>query len=222
MKHAFSSFLVLFLVSFLDSPAQITRPTAETAFTITRMAEIYHVQPRAVDKTFSSDLFLQMIRALDPDKIYFSGEDIAQLGVWQYTLDDQINFKKEDFLKQFIIIYTKKINQTDSILEGLSRTKFDLSLREIYTVKEDSSFPPNDALRKIKIYKLVKRNILETLVDMYEEDTTKKNTQASNFEPNARKKVCHSFKRDIQRMRQSNDGLPGFVCNAWCESIASC
>jgi carboxyl-terminal processing protease len=222
MKHAFSSFLVLFLVSFLDSPAQITRPTAETAFTITRMAEIYHVQPRAIDKTFSSDLFLQMIRALDPDKIYFSGEDIAQLGVWQYALDDQINFKKEDFLKQFIIIYAKKINQTDSILEGLSRTRFDLGLREIYTVKEDSSFPPNDALRKIKIYKLVKRNILETLVDMYEEDTTKKNTPAGNFEPIARKKVCHSFKRDIQRMRQSNDGLPGFVCNAWCESVASC
>ncbi len=222
MKHAFSSFLSLFMVSFLYSSGQITRNTAEMAFTITRMAEIYHVQPRNVDKTFSSDLFKQMIRALDADKIYFSGEDIRQLNSWQYILDDQLQSKKEEFLKELIVVYSRKINQTDSILELLSKTKIDLNLNETYTVSEDSSFAPDDNFRKIKLYKMVKRNTLETLVDLYEEDSTKRNIPVSNLEPNARKKVCHAFKRDIQRTRQSKDGLPGFVCNAWCESVASC
>jgi len=222
MKNAIPGFLIFFLFSFLGSQAQLTKPTAETAYTITRMAEIYHVQPRVVDKTFSADLYSQMIRALDQDKIYFSAEDIHQLDIWKYALNNQLLDKKEDFLKLLINIYTRKINQTDSILDLLSKSKFDLNLAETYTVGEDSSFSPSDVQRKIKIYKLIKRNIIETIVDIYDDDSTKRNISAEILEPSARKKVCHAFKRDIQRTRQSKDGLPGFVCNAWCESAASC
>jgi carboxyl-terminal processing protease len=222
MKYVIPGFLIFFLVSFLGSQAQLTKPTAETAYTITRMAEIYHVQPRAVDKAFSIDLYSQMIRALDQDKIYFSAEDIRQLDNWQYILNDQLLNKKEDFLKLLINIYTRKINQTDSILDLISKSKFDLNLAETYSVAEDSSFSPTDAQRKTKIYKLIKRNIIETIVDIYDDDSTKKNIPTDVLESSARKKVCHAFKRDIQRTRQSQDGLPGFVCNAWCESVASC
>lgn len=222
MKYVIPGFLIFFLVSFLGSQAQLTKPTAETAYTITRMAEIYHVQPRTVDKAFSNDLYGQMIRALDQDKIYFSAEDIRQLDNWQYSLNYQLLNKKEDFLKLLINIYTRKINQTDSILDLISKSKIDLNLTETYSVAEDSSFSPIDVQRKTKIYKLIKRNIIETIVDIYDDDSTKKNITADILEPSARKKVCHAFKRDIQRIRQSKDGLPGFVCNAWCESVASC
>ncbi len=222
MKCAFPFMLILFLVLYQVSPGQITRSTADIAFTITRMAEIYHVQPRPVDKSFSADLFTQMIAALDADKIYFNEEDIGVLSTYKYMLDDQLLNRKEDFLHQLIALYTKKINQSDSILDALSKSHFDLNLFELYTVAEDTSFSPNETQRKIKIYKLVKRNILETLIDIYDEDSTKENIKIDSLEPAARKKVCHAFKRDIQRIRQSNGGLTGFVNNAWCESVASC
>jgi carboxyl-terminal processing protease len=222
MKQLFSPVLIVFLFSFLNLHAQSSRSTADIAYTITRMAEIYHVQPRAVDQTFSEDLFSQMIRALDADKIYFNTEDISLLSLSRDKLAFQLLNKKEDFLHQLIILYTRKITQTDSILDLLSKTKFDLHVNELYTVSEDSDFAANDALRKIKLYKLVKRNIIETLVDTYEEDSTKRNVKADSLEPAARKKVCHAFKRDIQRTRQSKGGLSGFVNNAWCESVASC
>ncbi len=134
--------------------------------------------PGRLTKLFLADLFSQMIRALDADKIYFSAEDITAAESFpEYTWMMQLLNKKEDFLKQLIILYTKKINQTDSILDALSKSRFDLNLNETYTVSEDSSFAPNEELRKIKLYKLVKRNILETIVDIYEEDSTKKNIQ---------------------------------------------
>src|SRR5450631_2969183 len=107
MKYTLPSLLILFQLLIQESPAQSVRPTADIAFTITRMAEIYHVQPRTVDKSFSYDLFSQMIRALDADKIYLSGEDIRQLSAYQYKLDDQLLNKKEDFLKLLIGLYTK-------------------------------------------------------------------------------------------------------------------
>src|ERR1700676_1766568 len=222
MKHAFSSFLIVFLFSSVDSPAQTTQSTAEIAYSITRLADIYHVQPRPVDKTFSVDLFTLMIKALDGDKIYFSNEDILPLTLSKDRLADQLLNKKEDFLKQLAILYSRKISQTDSILDVLSKSRFDLNLNETYSVSEDSSFAADDAHRKIKLYKLVRRNILETIVDIYEQDSTKKNIKADSLEPAARKKVCHAFKRDIQRIRQTKGGLTGFVSNTWCESVAFC
>jgi carboxyl-terminal processing protease len=222
MKCTFSALLIPFLLLSLESNAQSNRSTAEIAYTITRMAEIYHVQPRAVDKSFSSDLFAQMIRALDADKIYFNEEDISQLSAYKYALDDQLLNEKDDFLKLLIVLYTKKINQSDSILDILTKSRFNLNLNESYSVTEDSSFSPNENLQRIKLYKLVKRNMLETIVDIYDDDSTKNNIKIDSLEPAARKKVCHAFKRDIQRIRQTNGGLSGFVNNAWCESVASC
>jgi len=222
MKSVFLPIGILFLLLFFKSEAQLTRPAAEIAFTITRMAEIYHVQPRPVDKSFSSDLFLLMIRALDADKIYFNAEDIRQLNTFRNSLDNELLNKKEDFLKLLIVVYVKKINQTDSLLDLLSKSRFDLNLSETYTLAEDSSFADNELKRKIKLYKLVKRNMLETIVDIYEDDSSKRNIRVDSLEPGARRKVCHSFKRDIQRTRQTKGGLAGFICNAWCESVASC
>jgi carboxyl-terminal processing protease len=221
MKSLYPFVILISMFLFQNSSAQITRPAAETAFTITRMAEIYHVQPRAVDKLFSRDLFTLMIRALDTDKIYFSAQDLRQLDIYTYALDDQILQRKDDFLKQLILLYIKKINQTDSVLDHLSKTKFNLNLNESYLLSEDTSFAMNDAQRSIKLYKLVKRNVLETIMDIYD-DSTKNNIKADSLEPAARRKVCHAFKRDIQRTRQFTGGLAGFVCNAWCESVASC
>ena len=222
MKSALPTALIVFLFSFLTSQAQLTHSTAETAFTITRMAEIYHVQPRPVNRVFSSDLYMEMILTLDADKIYFNREDILHLSSYQFTLDIQLLNLKDDFLKQLIIIYTKRINQTDSILETFSKTRFDLNRKETYTVSEDSSFAPDEIQRKIKLYKLVKRNMLETIVDRYDVDSLKKTMAPDSLEPWARKKVCHAFRRDIQRTRLTKGGPPGFICNAWCESVASC
>ncbi len=207
----YRSFLALFLFSFLNSAAQTTRSAAEMAFTITRMADIYHVQPRTVDKVFSRDLFNQMIRALDADKIYFNEEDIRKLRFYEYELDEQLLNKKEEFLKQLIIIYSKKINQTDSILDELSRFRFDLNRYEWYTVAEDSSFAPDEVSRKTKIYKLIKRNMLETIVDIYDEDSAKSFLRTDSLEAAAIKKVCHAFKREIQRTR-TEPWRPAGVC----------
>jgi carboxyl-terminal processing protease len=222
MNHVFRPALAFFLLLTVNTRSQPTRQAADMAFTITRMAEIYHIQPRAVDKLFSRDLFKQMIHALDADKIYFNQEDIKELRVYEFELDDQLLNKKDDFIKLLILLYTKKINQTDSLLDVLARNRIDINLDEFYTVAEDSSFATNEAARKIKMYKLVKRNVLETIVDVYEEDSTKKNLKPEVLEPAALKKVCHAFKREIQRTKQTNGGLTGFVCNAWCESVASC
>jgi carboxyl-terminal processing protease len=222
MKFDFYPFLIFSLFCSQYSSAQLTQQTADNAFTIIRMAEIYHVQPRPVNKIFSSDLFHQIITAADPDKIYFNQDDIRQLGKFQFSLDDQLLGKKDDFLKLLISLFTKKLIQTDSMLVFFTAKKFDLNLNEVYTIQDDSSFATNESTRKIKLYKLIKRNIIETISDLNSEDSTSTTTRSDSLEPAIRKKICHAFKRDVQRIRQSTDGVPGYICNAWCEQVASC
>jgi carboxyl-terminal processing protease len=221
----FTLFLIIsgLLFPVLHSQAQLTAKTADNAFLITRMAEIYHVQPRPVDKNFSADLFSQIIQALDGDKIYFTGEDIRHLEEFKYKLDDEVLNRKEDFLKSLIALFEQRISQTDSILDVFSKIAFPLYSTDRYTVAEDTVFAGNAAIRKMKLAKLFRRNILETISDEYDEnDSPCSELKVDSLEVSARKKVWHAFRRDIQRMFQSNGGLPGFVCNAWCESVASC
>lgn len=78
MKFAFPVLLFTFLFSLLFSSAQITRPTVDLAFTITRIAEICHVQPRPVDKVFSKDFFSQMIHALDAEDLRKTNHKLTQ------------------------------------------------------------------------------------------------------------------------------------------------
>lgn len=219
----------LFLISIgllfpaLHSQAQLTAKTADNAFLITRMVEIYHVQPKPIDKKFSADLFKQMIQALDADKIYFTQEDIRQLESYKYKLDNEVLNKKSDFLNAVIALFGQRIHQTDSLLDLFSNSLFPLQANENYTVAEDTVFAGNAALRRIKLYKLVKRNTLESISDAYDENVSPhRELKVDSLEESALKKAAHVFKRDIQRILQSNGGLPGFVCNAWCESVASC
>ena len=214
---------VVLLILFASPCFGQTSPgAADVAFTITRMAEIYHVQPRTVDRNFSADLYTQMIFALDPDKIYFTAEEIQILDKWKYLLDQQLLNRKIDFLNQLTAIYARKINQTDSILDKLSVTPFNLQIKESFSISEDSSFASNEPQRRIKLYKLVRRNTIESILDMQEADSASSRLKPETLEPGQRKKICHSFKRDLERNRQTKGGLAGYIGNAWCESVASC
>jgi carboxyl-terminal processing protease len=201
--------------------AQLTAKTANNAFLITRMAEIYHVQPRPVDRGFSSDLFTLTIKALDADKIYFSREDLLQLEPYRFSLDRELLDKKEDFLKLLISLFDQRIRETDSLLNLFSAKAVPLISGDIYTVAEDTAFAAGAALRAAKLYKLFRRNVLENIAAANDDSVTA-SVSKDSLEIAARRKTTHAFRRSIQRILQSNDGLPGFVCNAWCESVASC
>lgn len=221
MKFTLFLFLPALLFPAKYSKAQLTAKTANNAFLITRMAEIYHVQPRPVNRDFSSDLFSLMMTALDADKIYFTREDMLQLESYKYKLDQEVLNKKDVFLNLSIALFAQRIQQTDSLLDLFSKKRIPLNSNEVYTIAEDTVFAANAALRSEKLFKLFRRNVLESISDA-ENDSPDILLNADSLEKSAGKKVARAFRRDIQRILQSNAGLPGFVCNAWCESVASC
>ena len=204
--------------------AQDLEKTADNAFIVTRMVDKFHVQPRTIDRRFSADLFGSLINTLDEEKIYFTREDVIHLENWKYGLDQQLLGKKTDFLKTLVSLYSQRVLGADSLIEAICKTPFNFNLPETYSFREDSSYATDMANRKIKLYKLLKRDVLETLIPYYAARAGKTiaPSRADSLEKSARIKVSRSYRRDIQKMREYPGGIAGFVGNAYCSSVAGC
>ncbi|HXL58038.1 MAG TPA: hypothetical protein VN958_17370, partial [Chitinophagaceae bacterium] len=70
--------------------AQDLNKASMDAYIITRMAEKFHVQPRQLNDDFSNDIFSQLLKELDNQRIFFTTEDINKLQPFRLQLDDQI------------------------------------------------------------------------------------------------------------------------------------
>jgi carboxyl-terminal processing protease len=202
----------------------MTGKAADNAFIITRMVAKYHVQPRTIDQVYSEDLYGSLISRLDPDKIYFSRDDISQLSRWKNSLDDQLLKRKSDFLKLIVSIYRDRVLQNDSLVDLIGRSAFHFDIPETFTAKEDTSYVTTMADRRLKLYKILKWDVMEELLPYYESRNGKSISSArtDSLEKSARTKILRGFKREIQRIRQFPGGTEGFVCDAYCSSVATC
>ncbi|MEP6682251.1 MAG: S41 family peptidase [Parafilimonas sp.] len=218
--------IILFVLNFLFSFAQPINKAAANAFVITRMAEKFHIQPRTLNDSLSNDFFNQILKQLDADKIYFNKDDIAQLSVYKFQLDDQIKQKKDDFLKLITAIYTKRLQQADTIINNIAKQPLNFSIAEKFSVTEDSSYPGDVASMKNKLYKKIKLEVLDDMVDLNNE-LSSKNSSTQKQMPDStqtvfQKKVQSVYKRDITRIQQSPGGIQQFVADEYCKALASC
>jgi carboxyl-terminal processing protease len=111
-------FLTLAFISF-KSIAQSVQKAATDAFLITRMAEKFHVQPRALDDAFSADLYNAILKSIDGEKIYFTQDDLKQLEAFKFQLDNEIVGKKTNFLQLLITLYTQRLQQLDTMADHI-------------------------------------------------------------------------------------------------------
>jgi carboxyl-terminal processing protease len=227
MKQLQSTPLLLIVLLPLFATAQSTIQTANEAFVLTRMVQKFHLEPKPVNDAFSAELLDKLLKESDNDKIYFLQSDIAQFKLYTTKLDDEINNKQTNFLNLFINIYQQRLKQADSLADVITKKPFDFTIAEKITIKEDTSYPATIAAMKDKIYKQIKHEALEALVDdapyEFEKATAFKQKKfldsAAVF---AVKKAGRSFKRSIEEILQNPSGSAQFIGNMYCKCIAVC
>lgn len=204
--------------------AQPITKAANDAFLITRMAEKFHVQPRPLDAAFSSDLYKNILKELDDDRLFFTQEDIDRLQVYRYTLNAQIAGHKTD-LQLLIALYNERILQADTMIATICKAPFNFSIPQKMTVAEDSSWPANAVAMRLKIYKTIKLEVLGKMVAAMgkkPEGAAMPKKYLDSLEAVCRHKEERSFRRSISTVLQSPGGLQQDVCNTYCEKIATC
>ncbi|HEV3414159.1 MAG TPA: S41 family peptidase [Puia sp.] len=215
------SFAVGFILPYLLTAQYIDQKAAD-AWLISRMVEKYHVAPRTLDKEMSAAIFSQMLDALDGQQLIFTTGDIQRLGAWKLRLDDEILNRRTDFLTLLAGLYKQRLIQVDSIVDGIAAKPFNFSLHESLTVREDTSYPADREALRLKITKLLKYSVGNTIAFDLLHDKRLRPASTDSLEIALRKKAAARMHRSIRRILQSPRGIENIVGNIYCQSLASC
>ncbi|HVX27832.1 MAG TPA: hypothetical protein VHB70_15885, partial [Parafilimonas sp.] len=217
-------FILLFYADAIFS--QPANSAATDAFIITRMVDKFHVQPRTLNDSLSADFFNQFLEQLDEDHIYFNKEDVNQFSAYKLQLDDEIKQKKNDFLKLVISVYSKRLQQADTMIDNIAQKHFNYLLPEKFTVAEDSSYPADIASMHNKLYKKMKLDVLNDLLELNDNISQKNTARLKQILDSAQtvfqKKTESVYKRNIARITQAPGGVEQFVANEYCKALAVC
>ena len=194
---------------------------------ITRMVNKFHVEPKPVDKKFSSAVFSAMLANADPEKIYFMRTDIDRLGAYRTTLDQEILLSKTGYLDLFTFIYSLRLKTTDSLMAVIAQKRFDFTMPGKFTAEEDTTFAASIFALQQKLVKVMKAEVLGSLVDGRPVDfkilpAAKQKVWIDSAELSLRQKAASSMRRKIVDILQNPRGMIQYVGNIYCESIASC
>ena len=226
MKYVLLLFIAV-ISAFRQTSAQPFVKAANDAYLVTRMAEKFHFQPRPLNDRFSSDLFDNLLNALDGKRIFFTAPDIASLSVYRYQLDDQVKNNNTGFLNAISVLYEKRLVQVQEIIDRITKSSFNFYFPEKFTVAEDTSWPVNAAAQRVKIYKIVSYAILNSLVKSDDNNIgsltiPERKKYVQKNEPLMRAKIQKAFRRSINRMLQGPGGLQKILGDEYCKSIARC
>lgn len=219
------STLIVFIIS-AGAYAQNTQSIANQAFIVTRMVEKFHVQPKALDDSFSIQLFNKFLAATDKEHAYFTNADVLSFNAYATRLDDEISLKKTEFLALFVRKYQERLKQADSLLILIGSKKIDLLSAENFTVKEDTSHPESLQAMHQKWQKLVRIEMLEYVTDIIPSTFKGQSQQEKKFldslEVKARAKTVQSLKHHINTVLQDPAGFVQSIGNLYCKAIATC
>jgi len=219
-------FLAFFIAASFLANAQPVQKAAIDAFVITRMAARYHIKPRTLDETLSSDMYKTLLHKVDNEKLFLTQEDIKQLETYQYKLHQEIISKRSAFLQLLVNLYQQRLQQADTMIDNICKVPFNFTLNEKYTVAEDTSYPANAISMRTKLYKNMKLAALYSINYFQNElnalPLAKQKKFNDSIELFVRKKINTSFKRSLQRELNAPGGIPQLLSNEYCKALAVC
>lgn len=161
-------FILVCLFNSFATKAQTT--ICEKANMITMTAEKHHYQPISLDDHFSNILFDKFINQIDPNKLYFSTEDIEILSPFKSKLDDEIKAGNCLFIEKALELYKLRINKLNLFLEKHLETDFDFKQKDTLIFGESVKRLDNKNLES-RWASLFKYDVLSILPDSLNSET---------------------------------------------------
>src|SRR5690349_1752802 len=123
MKRALF-FVIISLSCYCTYAQSIITKVAGNAFTITRMSDKFHIQPKPVNDSFSAYVFNTLLQQLDEDHLFFTTEDITALLSYRSALDEEVLQHKTAFLQLLASRYEARLQQADTMIANICRQPF--------------------------------------------------------------------------------------------------
>lgn len=183
--------------------------------TIYKALQNGHFSPRAVNDSFSSKVYHELLGRLDYDKRFFTQKDISELSKYEFEIDDQIKTGSLEFFDKINELYHKRIDETEGFYSEILEKPFNYSKKEEYVAAEEGSeYPKNDRELKERWRQYLKYRSLAQYVDLKknqeeriaDKDTSLKEVKTDvELEAEAREKITKSIEYYYKRVKKLDD-----------------
>ena len=131
-----------------------------------------HYNSIDLDDNFSVKIFDDFISKLDPQKRFFTVNDIRQLNRYKYKIDDQIKNYQLEFFEETYKTYNQRVSDAKLFVDKVFETDFDFSEDEFIDLNNDSipfSFGKNQLFERWR--KQIKYSVLDIVTQRYSSDS---------------------------------------------------
>lgn len=120
-----------------------------------------HFSGHPLDDDISGRAFDQMIRSLDPLKLYFLKSDIEQFKANRTRLDDFAKVGDMDFARVVFKIFLKRVDERIAMAHAHIDAEHDFTLDEKYPIDPDAiEYPEDDAAADDRMRRRIKYSLL--------------------------------------------------------------
>ena len=131
-----------------------------------------HYNSIDLDDNFSVKIFDDFISKLDPQKRFFTLNDIRQLNRYKFKIDDQIKNYQLEFFEETYKTYNQRVSDAKLFVDKVFETDFDFSEDEFIDLNNDSisfSFGKNQLFQRWR--KQIKYSVLDIVTQRYSSDS---------------------------------------------------
>ena len=131
-----------------------------------------HYNSIELDDNFSVKIFDDFISKLDPQKRFFTVNDIRQLNRYKYKIDDQIKNYQLEFFEETYKTYNQRVSDAKLFVDKVFETDFDFSEDEFIDLNNDS-IPFSSGKNQLfdRWRKQIKYSVLDIVTQRYSSDS---------------------------------------------------
>ena len=208
----------VFLTVSISTLAQQPASVKNEALQLKKLILQHHFDPKPVDDLFSAKVFDHVLNALDPEKLYFTQQDITALSAFKYKIDDDLTGTTWNFLPAITERYKQSLLRSEAIITRHTKVPFDLSKKELFI--SDTAWAENDVASAALWHKNLKYETLDELIQLQKRTPEIKDSEfLTKKEPEARQRVQRNSLRMIHRILNHASGYENHVATQFLQSV---
>ena len=209
----------VFLTFSISTLAQQPASVKNEALQLKKLILQHHFDPKPVDDLFSAKVFDHVLNALDPEKLYFTQQDITALSAFKDKIDDDLTGTSWNFLPAITERYKKSLLRSEAIITRHTKVPFDLSKKELFI--SDTGWAENDVASAALWHKNLKYETLDELIQLQKRTPEIKDSEfLTKKEPDARQRVQRNSLRMIHRILNHASGYENHIATQFLQSVS--
>jgi carboxyl-terminal processing protease len=180
----------------------------------------YHVEPRKIDDRFSVDVYNATLAALDPQKVIFTGQDVAWLNAYRESIDDEINGKNWSFVEKLSDRYHSGLLRAQFWTSEILKGDIDWNPNESYS-HHPARWAADETLLKTRLTQMLKAKVLEKIWWYMQRDSVEDATGLKVYEYEARDHVRNVEVRSINHVLNNKPDFKSYVSDVFLRAITT-